>query len=444
MSLSALPGPTGWPLLGMAPAFQKDAYAYAAEVASHGDLVRVPFPGTQLVYVLHPDLVEQVLVKQAKRIVKGRFMSRLEIVLGEGLLLAEGEAWRTQRRRMAPAFTRDAVREMTAQMGPVAEAAVARWQDGEVRAVDEDMMALTLEVALQVLFGTTTGDDVEIVRAAFADISDWFASVVDALAPIPMWVPTPGNLRFKRGRAALDGVVGRILAERRARSEPGRDLLGRLISATEAEGAELDEARLADEVRTLMLAGHETTAIALTASLFELAKHPEHQAWAAEEVLALEGEPDADTALPRLDAVLDEAMRLHPPAPAFAREPTEPIELGGHTIPAGTTLMLAPFILHRSARYFDDPLTWNPRRWTPEMRAALPKFAFYPFGGGPRVCIGAAMARVEARLALVSILRRFRVEAPADARLRLVPSVTLRPAEPVRLRFIARRDGVGG
>ena len=170
----------------------------------------------------------------------------------------------------------------------------------------------------------------------------------------------------------------------------------------------------------------------------KLARHPEHQAWAADEVLALDGEPDADTPLPRLDAVLDECMRLHPPAPAFAREPTEDIELGGHTIPAGTTLMLAPFILHRSDRFFEDPSTWDPRRWTPEMRAALPRFAFYPFGGGPRVCIGAAMARVEARLALVAILRRFRVEAPPGARLRLVPSVTLRPAEPVRLKFVAR------
>ena len=438
MSLSTLPGPKGWPIVGMAPAFQRDAYAYAAEVASHGDLVRVPFPGTDLVYVLHPDLVEQVLVRQAKTMVKGRFMSRLEIVLGEGLLLAEGDDWRTQRRRMAPAFTRDAVREMTARMGPVAATAVAGWQDGETRSIDEDMIALTLEVVLQALFGTTTGDDVETVRVAFSEISDWFASIVDALAPIPMWVPTPGNIRFKRGRASLDTVVGRILEERRQRAEPGTDLLGRLIAATQAEGAPLDEARLADEVRTVMLAGHETTAIALTASLYELARHPEHQAWAAEEVLGLDGEPDADTPLPRLDAVLDETMRLHPPAPAFAREPTEDIELGGHTIPAGTTLMLAPFILHRSERYFEEPLVWNPQRWTPEMRSALPRFAFYPFGGGPRVCIGAAMARVEVRLALVSILRRFRIEAPPEARLRLVPSVTLRPAEPVRLRVVER------
>ena len=438
MSLSTLPGPKGWPIVGMAPAFQRDAYAYAAEVASHGDLVRVPFPGTELVYVLHPDLVEQVLVRQAKTMVKGRFMSRLEIVLGEGLLLAEGDDWRTQRRRMAPAFTRDAVREMTARMGPVAATAVAGWQDGETRSIDEDMIALTLEVVLQALFGTTTGDDVETVRVAFSEISDWFASIVDALAPIPMWVPTPGNIRFKRGRASLDTVVGRILEERRQRAEPGTDLLGRLIAATAAEGAPLDEARLADEVRTVMLAGHETTAIALTASLYELARHPEHQAWAAEEVLGLDGEPDADTPLPRLDAVLDETMRLHPPAPAFAREPTEDIELGGHTIPTGTTLMLAPFILHRSERYFDEPLVWNPQRWTPEMRSALPRFAFYPFGGGPRVCIGAAMARVEVRLALVSILRRFRIEAPPEARLRLVPSVTLRPAEPVRLRVVER------
>jgi len=438
MSLSELPGPKGWPLVGMAPVFQRDAYAYAAEVASHGDLVRVPFPGTQIVYVLHPDLVEQVLVKQARRVVKGRFMSRLDIVFGQGLLLAEGDAWRKQRVRMAPAFTRDAVREMTAQMGPVAEAAVSSWGEGGIRSVDADMMGLTLEVALQGLFGTTSGDDLEIVRSAFSDISDYFANIADALAPIPSWVPTPGNRRFQRGRTAIDGVVGRILGERRAAAAPGRDLLGRLVAAADAEGEALDEERLADEVRTLLLAGHETTAVALTTSLFELAQHPDAQAWVFEEVSALDGLPDADTLLPRLDAVIDESMRLHPPAPAFAREPTEDIVLRGVTIPRGTTLMLAPFILHRDPRYFQDPLRWEPRRWTPRMRSALPRFAFYPFGGGPRVCIGEAMARVEARIALVAILRRFEVAPVEGSVLRLVPSVTLRPAEPVRLSFRPR------
>lgn len=438
MSLSQLPGPRGWPLLGMAPAFQRDAAAYAAEVASHGDLVRVPFPGTQIVYVLHPELVEQVLVKQARDVAKGRFMSRLDIVFGQGLLLAEGEAWRRQRVRMAPAFTRDAVRDMTAQMGPVAESAVDGWRDGAVREVDRDMMGLTLEVALQGLFGTTGGADVETVRAAFADISEYFANIADALAPIPMWVPTPGNRRFRRGRAALDGVVGRILRERRSQPDPGEDLLGRLIRGADAEGEALDGALLADEVRTLLLAGHETTAIALTSALFELARHPEIQAWVVEELGATGPLPGADTPLPRLDAVIDESLRLHPPAPAFAREPTVDIRLRGVTLPAGTTLMIAPFILHRDPRWFPDPLTWDPRRWTPEQRTALPRFAFLPFGGGPRVCIGASMARVEARIALAAILRRFRIAAVEGSVLRLVPGVTLRPAEPVRLAFHAR------
>ena len=247
---------------------------------------------------------------------------------------------------MAPAFTRCRPRDDGSD-GSLA-ATVAGWQDGETRSIDS-MIAPTLEVVLQALFGTTTGDDVETVRVAFSEISTgshrssmrWHHSHVGAY-----------NIRF--GGAASwtrsSGESWRSVGARRA----GRNLLGRLIAATAAE-ALLDEARLADEVRTVMLAGHETTAIALTSSTARAS--PGAPGLGAKRSWGWTG-PDADTPLPRLDAVLDETMRLHPPAP-FAREPTEDIELGGHTAP-GTTLMLAPFILHRSERYFDEPRLESP------------------------------------------------------------------------------------
>lgn len=438
--LRDLPGPRGLPILGMAPKFFSDPFGYAAEVARHGDLVRVPFPGAPLIYVTHPSLVEQVMVKQARDIVKGRFMSRVEIVVGQGSFIAEGDAWRRQRLRMAPAFRPALVAQMAPGMAALAQEAVGGWQDGEVRTFNDDMMALTLEIALRALFGATASEeDVATVREAFLDISDFFSRVGEVILQLPMWVPTPANRRFQRARAALDGVVSRILAQRRAAAVEHDDLLGRLMRGRDDEEQGMSEALLQDEVRTLLLAGHETTAVALTTTGYLLAHHPAVQAGVFEEVAALGGAPiSTDTPLPRTQAALDEAMRLYPPVPAWGREPVRDISLGGHTIPAGTTLLVAPFIVHRREDLFSDPLRYDPGRWTPAFRKALPRFSFFPFGGGPRVCIGASMAMLEARIVLAEMLRRFALEPADDAPLTLFPSLTLRPTKPVRVRLRAR------
>lgn len=439
MSLD-LPGPKGLPLLGMAPKFFSDPFAYAAEVARHGDLVRVPFPGTSLIYVTHPSLVEQVLVKQARDIVKGRFMSRVEILVGQGSFIAEGDAWRRQRLRMAPAFRPSLIQQMAPGMVSLTSQTLDGWEDNEIRAFNDDMMALTLEIALQSLFGATAGEDVAVVRDAFLDIAAFFSRLGEAVLPLPMWVPTPANLRFNRARAALDGVVSRILAERRAEPEAHDDLLGRLMRGRDDEAQGMTESLLQDEVRTLLLAGHETTAVALTTTGWLLAHHPAAQEAVYAEIAALGDEPiTTSTPLPRTQAALDEAMRLYPPAPAWGREPTRDITLGAHTIPAGTTLLIAPFIVHRRADLFAEPERYRPDRWTPAFRSALPRFAFFPFGGGPRVCVGASMALLEARIVLVELLRRFALEPGDDQPLSLFPSLTLRPTKPVRIRLRTRR-----
>mgnify|MGYP000707355496 CR=1 FL=1 len=434
MSLASVPGPKGIPILGMDLEFSKDPFAYAKQVGRFRPVAAVPFPGMKLVYVLEPELVEQVLVRESKRFRKGAFMSRVEIVFGEGILLAEGDAWKQQRRRMAPAFTKKAVREMSEAIGPLAVERLEDWKDGEVRDLHVDMMGLTLEVVLRVLFGTgASGDDLATVRTAFHDIAEHFAGLSELVVSIPLWVPTPGNLRFKRARADLDGVVSRILGERRASGEHGTDLLGRMLTAADSEGTPLDEAQLQDEVRTLLLAGHETTAVALTTACFMLAQHPDSQAWAHQELDAIEGPITVDTPLPRLSAILDEAMRLFPPAPVFPREPIEDVQLGEHTIPAGTTLIIPPFILHHDERFFAEPEVWKPERWTPELRDALPRFAYFPFGGGPRICIGVHLALAEARIVLAELLRRHTLSPAPGAAMKLVPSITMRPSEPVEV-----------
>ena len=431
---SNIPGPKGLPVLGMALEFNKDPFAYAKEVAKYRPIASVPFPGIELLYVLEPELIEKVLLQDSKRYCKGAFMSRLEIVFGDGILLAEGDAWKTQRRRMAPAFTMQAVREMSTSIGPLAVEHLEGWGDGQTRDIHIDMMGLTLSVVLRVLFGTSASpDDLAIVRDAFHDITTHFAGVSELVGRIPLWVPTPGNLRFKAARASLDSVVAKILQKRRSSGENGTDLLGRMLNASDREGAPIEEAQLQDEVRTLLLAGHETTAVALTTSCFMLAHHGDSQNWAHEEVAAIEGPITVNTPLPRITAVLDEAMRMYPPAPVIPREPIEDVELGGYTIPAGTTVIVPPFILHHDARFFPEPEVWHPQRWTPELRDSLPRFAFFPFGGGARICIGAHLAMSEARIVLAELLRRHRLTPAEGSTLKLEPGITMRPSLPVEL-----------
>lgn len=442
MGLETIPGPRGWPVLGMAPAFQSDPFAYAAEVSRHGDLVRVPFPGQPLVYVLAPELIEQVLVRDAKSYCKGRFFSRVGIVFGEGILLAEDEAWKRQRRRMAPAFTHKAVQALAQCVGPMAVDLAHDWavEGPESRDIHADMTAVTVEVALRTLFSTgLSPDELDQVRAAVRDISAHFARTAEVLLPLPLWVPTPANRRFQKARACLDGVVARVLGERREAEHLGTDLLGRLLAASADAGDPLTEAQLQDEVRTLILAGHETTAVALTVTLWHLARHPEVQSWVHEEVDAVAGPVAVDQPLPRVEAVLDESMRLIPPAPAFPRETRTEVELGGHTLPAGTTMMIAPFVTQRRDAWFDEPEVWRPTRWTPELRDALPRFAYFPFGGGPRICIGMHLARVEARVVVAELLRRFSLAPANDSdALPLWPSITMRPTGPVPVVFTRR------
>jgi cytochrome P450 len=440
MPFDTLPGPKGIPVLGMALEFYKDPYAYASFVGTHGDLVAVPFPGETLVYVLGPDLIEKVLVTDARRYGKGRFASRLEILFGDGILLAEGDDWKRQRRRMAPAFTHQAVHALARSIGPITIETLDGWTDGEIRDVHADMTALTLDVALQTLFGTAIDNhDLATVRTAFRGISAHFARAAEMILPLPLWVPTPSNVRFKTARAALNGVVSKILAERRTSEHHGDDLLGRLLHASDEAGDPITDSLLQDEVRTLLLAGHETTAVALTVAIWELAAHPDVQAWVQEEVDAIEGPITVESELPRIQAVFDESMRVAPPAPVFSRSPIEDVELDGHHIPAGTTLILSPFITQRRAPTFDDPYTWRPSRWTSAFRKERHRFAYFPFGGGPRVCIGVHLALAEARIVLGELVRRFHMTRAEGTSLKLVPSITMRPAEPVRICFQARR-----
>ncbi len=450
---AALPLARGWPVLGQAPRFLRDPFGYVAHVRSVGRMVRVPFPGAELLYVFDPEALAPLFGRDHRRFTKGAFAGRGARVFGEGLLLAEGEHWRRQRLRMAPAFSRAVVQGFADAI----EALVGDHLDGlcpdgdpagaEV-AADAEMMALTLAVAVRTLFGAATpAGDTDRVASAFSTISQYFASVEGVVLPLPAWVPTPGNRRFGRAMVELDGVVQRLIDERRqAAAVPGGtlgdDLLGRLLAGQDDDGAGMSDAQLRDEVRTLLLAGHETTAIGLACALWELSDpaRTELQDGLAQDVLAVTGGAPLRASqlaeLPGLAHAWKEAMRLHPPAPVFFREPVEEVVLGGHRVPAGTTIVVPVWQLHREAALYDEPLRFWPGRWArPKDR---PRHGFLPFGAGPRVCIGLQLAMLEGPLILGELLRRFRLVRPPGATLSLTPAVTLRAQAPIRLRLVPR------
>lgn len=433
--LSAAPTLRGLPVIGMAGHFLRDPFSYVQRLRGKGPLVSVHIGAYRILYLLDPELIGQVLLRDARHHVKGIFVERSQALFGLGLVTSEGELWRRQRSLMAPAFHPRAVNGFADRMNNTVQAVVGAMRPGPHSIADE-MNALTLRLALEMLFGTTIGGDGPTVSRAFTVMSDYFSSAEELLLPTPMSWPTPGHRRFHRAFADLSRVVDRIIAERRARglaSGPEADLLDLLLGARDEQGQPMSDAQLHDEVRTLVLAAHETTAIGLTCTLFLLAQHPEVQAEAQAELDAL-GRPALPTdPLPALDRILKEGLRLFPPVPIIFREPTEDVVLGGYRVPKGTTLGLAPWAVQRDPALFEAADQFRPARWTPAWERALHRFAFFPFGGGPRVCVGAAMAMTEARLVLAHLLRRFRVGLTQNSALKLFPAITLRPTKPVEL-----------
>jgi cytochrome P450 len=300
-----------------------------------------------------------------------------------------------------------------------------------------------MEVVADVLFGSGLGPaDVHTVREAMEVVNEYLANSPEAILKLPGWVPTPRNRAVNHAVKQVDELLYRIIARRRG-GEPLDDLLGTLLAAQDDEGARMSDEQLRDEAITLFLAGHETTALLLAHTLYLLSKHPDvERTLHAELASVLGGRPPtaADVrALPYAERVLKEAMRLYPPAWTTGREATEEVEIGGYLIPKGAQILTSQWVVHRDPRWFPNPEGFDPERFSPERAKDLPRFAYFPFGGGPRICIGNHFAMMEATLILAMVLQRFRVELCPGQRLELKPSVTLRQAGPgLRVRLTAR------
>lgn len=425
-------------------ALRRDPLGFLERIAArYGDLARLRVGPYRLAFVNHPDLIHEVFVAKDSSLVKGRVLDQARDVFGQGLLTSEGEFHKRQRRLIQPAFHRRRIEAYADAMALDAVSAAGRWQDGETVDAAREMMRLTLRIVARSLFSVDVEDgSAREVGRAMDDLVAAFSLVAIPGASLLQRLPIPSYRRARHARETLDALVYRMIAERR-RTGGGEDLLSLLLQARDEDGGGgMDDRQVRDEVLTLFLAGHETTANALAWSWFLLAGHPEAEARFHEEIDTVLGDRLPGAAdLPSLSytrKVLAESMRLYPPAWAISRKAIEPVTIGGYPFPAGTGVLAAQWVMHRDPRFFEDPLSFRPERWTDELEARLPRMAYFPFGGGPRICIGMGFAWMEGILLLATLGRRWKMRLVPGHPVEPSPRITLRPKHGVRV-TLARR-----
>ena len=400
----------------------------------YGDIARVPLGPETLYLFNHPDLVRDVLVTNHRNFHKGRGLERAKMLLGTGLLTSEGDFHLRQRRLAQPAFHRQRVAAYGATMASYAAARRDRWRGGLTLDVHVEMMALTLAIVGKTLFDADVEDEAAEIGAALATTFEsfnfgFFLPFGELLERLPL----PATIRFRKARARLDATIYRLIEERRKSGTDRGDLLSMLLLAqdTEGDGGGMTDLQLRDEAMTIFLAGHETTANALTWTWYLLSQHPDVETRLHAEVDSALGRrlPTADdlAVLPYTRMVLAESMRLYPPAWILGRRALAPFEADGYEIPGRSIVLMSQYVTHRDARWFPDPERFDPERFSTERQAERPKFAYFPFGGGPRVCIGEQFAWMEGVILLATIAQRWKLRLVPGHPVALQPIITLRP-----------------
>lgn len=425
------PGPPGVPLLGNVLDVWRDPLGFFVRGArDHGDVVQFRFGHYRYVLLNDPDAIRHVLVDSAKSYQKSRNYDALRLVLGNGLVTSEGEFWRRQRKLAQPAFHKQRLAGFARTMAECTEEMLATWDEGPID-LHSELMALTLRIVGKTLFSTDLSGEAAAIGEAISVGIKHANDYAEAVIRIPPWLPTPGNLRFKNAIRVLDGMVLRIIEDRRKSGEPGDDLLGMLMSARDDDGAGMNDQQLRDEVMTLVLAGHETTANALSWTFDLLSRHPDVDRRVAAEASAIEG-PIGIEHLPALQYTLrtvQESMRLYPPVWIFERQAIADDTVSGFSIPEGTIVAVCPWSLHRNPKHWDNPEGFDPDRFLPEAVEKRARGAYMPFATGPRQCIGNAFALMEGQLVTAIIAREFRLSLIPGATSIVDPKVTLRPRD---------------
>ncbi|MFC7325140.1 cytochrome P450 [Halorubrum rutilum] len=459
------PGPIGDPVFGNGRQYADDPFSFMRACAdSYGDVVRFDLGPRETYLLTNPADVERVLVADADRYRKPQFGDdAMDTLLGNGLLMSEGETWQRQRKLANPSFHNRRIGALAGTMVDHTESQLADWSDGDVVDVQLEVARLTVKIIVSAMFGADiTDEEVKTVQEELEPLGARFEPDPRRFL-IPNWVPTRENRRFDAAVDTLESVIDGIVERRRgterdpaadpagpegvavrgpagdADGDLPMDLLSVLLRARD-RGEQTDE-NLRDELVTMLLAGHDTTALALTYTFYLLSNHPEARERVAAEAEAAtaDGAPTAADArdMEFTERVLNESMRLYPPVYTLFREPKLDVKVGGYRIPEGAALMLSQWVVHRSPRWYDDPEAFDPNRWAPERRSGRPRFAFFPFGGGPRHCIGKAFSLLEAKLILAEVCSRYDLEYEGPE-LSLRGSLTMHPDHPVPMRVRER------
>ena len=411
----------------------------------YGDAVQFAVGPQKIIVFNHPDLVRELLVTQARSFHKSRVLQRAKVVFGEGLLTSEGELHRRQRRLVQPGFHRDRIAGYATVMVEKAAAMRQQWRDGETLDMHQEMMRLTLSVVARTLFEADVEAEQDEIGAALGELIELFPLLMNPFSPLLQKLPLRSSLRLRAAIERLDRTIYAIIDDWRSSGQDRGDLLSMLLMSQdlEGDGGVMSDQQVRDEAMTIFLAGHETTANALSWTWYLLAKHPDSEAEMQRVIRqVLDGRLPTAADFPRLqfvEMVLAESMRLYPPAWAVSRLAIEAVEIGGWLVPRGAVVVAPQAVIHRDERFWPDPLRFDPMRFTPEARAARPKFAYFPFGAGPRICIGEGFAWMEGVLLLTTLAQEWRMEA-VSRDVESVASITLRPRGGIRMRVRRNHD----
>lgn len=402
----------------------------------YGDLVSLRVLNFRILLLNHPDHIEDVLVNHPRKFIKGRVLLANKRVFGRGLLTSEGDFWLRQRRLAQPAFHRARIAGYASTMVEYTERLLHEWRDGEERDIHKEMMRLTLQIVGKTLFDADVERDAQDIGKSMELLLELSANFRRTIF-IPHWVPTPTNLRMERAIRQIEKVLYRIIAEKRASGRDSGDLLSMLLPAQDVDGSRMTDQQLRDEAITLFLAGHETTANTLSWTWWLLAQNPAVEAKLHAELrTVLAGRSPSLDDLPRLvytNHIITESMRLYPPAWGTARTAIEDHEIAGYAVPKGSGVSFAQWTVHRDPRWYDAPEEFRPERWDGDLLKRIPRFAYFPFGGGPRQCIGNSFALMEAALTLATIAQQYRFRLVEGHPVVPLASITLRPRYGIRV-----------
>lgn len=418
-------------------------------IAENGGMLRLTLPFRRVVVITKPDSLRSILLENNKLYRKSMAYDMLKLLLGNGLLTSEGDFWKKQRRLIQPAFGKKKLEELTLVMVAETEKSVARLQNAaeknDIVDILAEMNALTLDIISKSMFSSGVEDKAQIVGEEITRLNNYAVDKINSPFPIPHWIPTPLNRKERKSLDTLDKVIFEIINTRRKSKEQKDDLLSMLLDVQDEDtGERMSDQQLRDEVMTIFIAGNETSSNALTWTLYLLSQNPDIEKRFVQEIKErFTDKPITTQNIMEFHysrMILEESMRLYPPAWIVGRRPLEDVEIEGYQIPKDTNILMPVFYLHKSPLYWQEPDKFDPERFAPETRNNIDRFVYLPFGGGPRMCIGNHFAMLEMQIVITMLYSRFTFEMQKDFAVELDPLITLRPKNGLMMKVTKRKD----